>query len=87
MMQDIFDFILDIVLWIPRKLYEWFVDAVETMMGWLPDVPIGDLSALINGVGGDILYYLTVFQFGYGITAVLTAYIARFILRRIPGIG
>ena len=57
------------------------------MLGWLPEIDIVDLQGIFDGIGGELLYFLTVFEFDYGVTAMMTALIARFILRRIPFIG
>lgn len=87
MIQKLLDALIDIVLWIPRQLYGLLVDAVELMLTWIPEIDIVDLQGLFDGLGGQLLYFLTIFEFDYGITAMMTALTARFILRRIPFIG
>ncbi|WP_417568458.1 DUF2523 family protein [Marinobacter sp.] len=87
MIQKLIDALIDIVLWIPRQLYGLLVDAVELMLTWIPEIDIVDLQGLFDGLGGQLLYFLTIFEFDYGITAMMTALMARFILRRIPFIG
>ncbi|ADP98860.1 DUF2523 domain-containing protein [Marinobacter adhaerens] len=87
MIQKLLDALIDIVLWIPRQLFGLLVDAVELMLGWLPEIDIVDIQGIFDGIGGELLYFLTVFEFDYGLTAMMTALIARFILRRIPFIG
>lgn len=87
MIQKLIDALIDIVLFVPRLIYGWLVDVIELMLGWLPEIQVVDVQSLFNGLGGQLLYFLTVFEFGYGLTAVMTALIARFILRRIPFIG
>tara|TARA_R110000823_G_scaffold315677_1_gene449412 strand:- start:4650 stop:4913 length:264 start_codon:yes stop_codon:yes gene_type:complete len=87
MIQKLIDALIDIVLWVPRQLYGLLVDAVELMLGWIPEIDIVDLQGIFDGLGGQLLYFLTIFEFDYGVTAMMTALIARFILRRIPFIG
>ena len=87
MIQKLIDALIDIVLWVPRQLYGLLVDAVELMLGWIPEIDIVDLQGVFDGLGGQLLYFLTIFEFDYGVTAMMTALIARFILRRIPFIG
>lgn len=87
MIQKFLDALIDIILWAPRMLFSWLVDAVEHMMGWLPEIQVVDVENIFNGLGGQMLYFLTMFEFSYGLTAVMTALIARFVLRRIPFIG
>ena len=86
-MQKLIDALIDIVLWIPRHLYSLIVDAIQLMLGWIPEIDIVDLQGVFDGLGGDMLFWLTVMEFDYGLTAMMTALIARFILRRIPGVG
>ncbi|WP_138438226.1 DUF2523 domain-containing protein [Marinobacter alexandrii] len=87
MIQKLIDALIDIVLWVPRQLFGLLVDGVELMLSWIPEIDIVDLQGVFDGLGGQLLYFLTVFEFDYGITAMMTALIARFILRRIPFIG
>lgn len=75
------------ILWLPRQIFALLVDLVELMMSWLPEIEIVDVQPIFDGLGGQLLYFLTVFEFDYGLTAIFTALIARFILRRIPFIG
>ncbi|ONF42347.1 hypothetical protein BTO32_16275 [Marinobacter lutaoensis] len=87
MIQKLIDALIDIVLWVPRQLFGLLVDAVELMLIWIPEIHIVDVQGIFNGLGGQLLYFLTVMEFDYGMTAMMTALIARFILRRIPFIG
>ena len=87
MFQDILNALIDIILWFPRQVFGLLVDLVELMMAWLPEIEIVDVQAIFDGLGGQLLYFLTVFEFDYGLTAIFTALISRFILRRIPFIG
>lgn len=48
---------------------------------------MGDISSLISGVPSEVGYFLAPFQIGMGIKAMLSAYLARFIIRRLPFVG
>jgi len=39
------------------------------------------------GLAPGVWYFLDIFKIGFGISACLTAYVTRFIIRRIPVIG
>ena len=86
MIDDFFTLLTDIFLWLPRFIWSLTADLIEFFFGFLPTDPIPVQTAL-NGVTGDVLYFLTIFQVPEGITMVFTALIARFFLRRIPVIG
>ena len=78
--------LLDSILLAPRLLYEGFAEGTLATFDALPASNI-DTQATLNGVGGDILYFLNMVEFNYGLSVVFGAYIARFLLRRIPLIG
>ena len=86
MLNDLIDLLIDILLWLPRKIYEYVGDIIEFFMGLLPTDTL-DLQTSLSGWSGDILYFLTLFEIQYAVTALFTALTARFILRRIPVIG
>lgn len=45
------------------------------------------LAGALGGIGSDVWYFLDLFAFSYGVPALLSAYVSRFIIRRIPLIG
>jgi hypothetical protein len=85
-MQSVIDFIIEVVLWIPRFIYSLFVDMVEFFVNMLPDMSgIGDAMATFNASG--VGYFVYMMNLNTGLSLIFTAYVARWILRRIPGIG
>mgnify|MGYP001554113761 CR=1 FL=1 len=45
------------------------------------------LSAAFGGIGADIWYWLDLFAFSYGAPLIVSAYVCRFIIRRVPLVG
>ena len=86
MLEDFGNLLLDIFLWVPRVIYESIVEGILYLVNLLPTDP-PDVQGAFTGWSGDILYFLTIFEVQYAISALFSAYIARFILRRIPLIG
>lgn len=90
----ILKFLQDLLLWVPRRLYQLVMDALSSVFSsfmsssGLADNVTGMASALgaVQSLEG-VAYFLSLFQVGYGLSLVLAAYLARFILRRIPFIG
>lgn len=78
--------IVDAILWLPRVIYSTFVDIVIYFMAFLPVDPL-PVQESLNGLSSNLLYFLDIIEFEYGLTVTFTALIARFILRRIPFIG
>lgn len=85
---EILDWVKDFFLWIPRKLYEEVLDALASFFEALP-VPdfIIEAGAAFSGISGNVLFFAQKFAIGEGIALILSAYVLRFILRRIPFIG
>ncbi|MDY0485028.1 DUF2523 domain-containing protein [Pasteurella multocida] len=46
-----------------------------------------DLQSLLSAIDSDVVYFLAFFKVDFGIKAMLTAYVSRFLIRRIPFIG
>lgn len=80
--------LLDALLWIPRKLWAELLDVFAKIIEAMP-VPdfVAHAQNLFNGIPGSVIYFANFFAIGEGLTMVLGAYLLRFILRRIPFIG
>ena len=59
-----------------------FVAVVQT---WIPDGR--SVSTAFESLSSDVWYFLTLFAIPQGIPMVLSAYVTRFAIRRIPVIG
>jgi len=65
-----------------------FFITTELMAVIAPLLPTGDsLSGVLSSVPSGVWYFLDLFNVSAGIPLVLTAYVTRFIIRRIPIIG
>lgn len=84
--DNFFTFLLDVFLLVPRLIYEAFIHGALFIVDSLP-TGTTDPQATLDAVPTSIIYFLTVFEFNFGLTVIFTAYIARFLLRRIPVIG
>lgn len=47
----------------------------------------GGLTSAFGAVGPGVWFFLDFFQLGYGLPLVISAYVARFLIRRLPIIG
>lgn len=67
----------------------WFITtefiAVLQGAGILPTA--ASLTSALGGIGSSMWYFLDLCAFSYGFPVVLSAFAARFIIRRIPVIG
>jgi len=86
-LQALLDAWLEIFLFFPRHIFSWSLSALEYAIDNLPVIDIVDPATLTSGFTGDLVYFLSIMEFDYGMGAVSTALMARFVLRRIPLIG
>lgn len=85
--QPVIDWFVSCILILPQIVFWAGQELLVVVIAALPDVPVMDPSTLNSGFSGDLLYFLTLMKFDYGMTAVVGALIARFTLRRVPFIG
>lgn len=52
-----------------------------------PHIGITSLNNAFLGLGSDVWFYLDFFALGYGLPLILSAFVARFLIRRLPVIG
>ena len=82
------DFILDIVLAIPRWFYKQAADLVASAIsGAFGDSVTYDLNAAMAEVYKVSGWLLEMAEFQYGLKVVVSAYIARFLFSMLPFIG
>lgn len=87
------------LLSILQQIIQFFADIVIAVADWLWQAMLSLISSstivgLIEVAGGlfesidsSVWYFMSMFQIPYGITVVLSAYVLRFLVRRIPFIG
>lgn len=82
------EWLLEVLLWIPRKLWELFLDALASFFEWLP-VPefFANAGIYLDAIPGPVLYFASLLALPYGLTVVLGASVIRFVIRRLPVVG
>ena len=78
----------DLLLWIPRKLVELVLDGLASLFELIP-VPdfFSDASGYLSSLDSELMYFMAAFRFDDGLTIVMSAFILRFLIRRLPVIG
>lgn len=61
---------------------------VPVVVGYLtPWLTGSTLTSAFSGIPGSVWFFLDAFNLGFGVPLVLSAYITRFIIRRLPVVG
>ena len=85
---EIWQDLVDFFLFIPRRLFELMLDGIIALLEW---IPVPDWILAIPGyfaVAADTLSWgFYVFNFVLGLTIIISAYVLRFFIRRIPVVG
>ena len=53
----------------------------------LPHIGITSLNTVFNGLGGGVWFFIDFFALDYGLPLLISAAVARFLIRRLPFIG
>jgi hypothetical protein len=85
---DVILWVVDFFQWIFVKLATLVFDAVIAVLTLIP-VPdwLDDISTNVGSVSSGVLFFIEPFQFGTGIAWVVSAYLLRFLIRRLPVVG
>jgi len=88
MLSDFAEWLLDVLLFIPKQVWEWLLEAVAAMINAIP-VPdwIQDVGAVFAAIPADVIWFLDPFRLGLGLSLIGTAYTIRFLIRRLPVVG
>jgi len=86
--QDFGQWLIDLLLWVPRKIFELLLDGLASVVEAIP-VPsfMSGLEGWVSGLSSAIAYFGAPLQLEAGMGFVLTAWVIRFTIRRIPVIG
>jgi hypothetical protein len=87
-LDDFADWLKEVLLWIPRKLWELVLDGLATLIEAIP-VPtfMENLGDLFAGLSPAIGYFVQPLEVETGISFIIIASIIRFAIRRIPVVG
>jgi len=84
--DEVLTWILDVLLWVPRKIYELLLAGLETVIAAIP-VPSWAAELSLDWLPSSMAYFLEPFQLGLAVTSITGGYLLRFIIRRIPVVG
>lgn len=83
-----FQKVIDVLLWVPKKLVELGVDGLIYIYDMIP-VPdfISNAGSFWSQVPSGVWYFADAAALGYGMSVIISAYTIRFLIRRLPIIG
>lgn len=82
------DWLRDLLLWVPRKIWELVLDAMAAMIEGIP-VPewIANIGDMFDAIPDGVIYFCQALQLPAGVSMILGAYVLRFLIRRLPVVG
>ena len=61
---------------------------VPFAIGWLASfIGVGDLTSAFNVLPAGIWYFLDIFRTDFGVPIIISAFVSRFLIRRLPVVG
>jgi hypothetical protein len=88
MLSDFAKWLLDMVLWAPKKLWQSMLEGLSALIAAIP-VPefVSTAHSAFSSISGNVLFFAHFFAVKEGVAMVLGAYVLRFAIRRIPLVG
>ncbi|MCR9089895.1 MAG: hypothetical protein NXI11_00900 [Proteobacteria bacterium] len=87
-LNAVLQWIVDVVLWIPRK---WFELVMNGLAAVVEAIPVPDAFAEIHtaaaGLASGTVWIFDIFAVAEGFAICMAALVARFFLRRVPLVG
>lgn len=84
-------YILDLLLWLPRKIYELITDAfdsvISTILSWVDVSWLASIDVNYSALPQGVLWFLGFFNLPYAATVITSALMLRFFIRRLPIFG
>lgn len=82
------DWLMDFLLWIPRKLWQEFLDSMARVIeGVDPPDFINEAVQLLGSWSSDAAYWFDLFEFNWGVGLVMSAIGLRWGWSKLPFIG
>jgi ABC-type multidrug transport system permease subunit len=86
--REIWQDILDVLLYIPRRVFELLMSALAELLNSIPlPAALESLATLFSGIPAGVSWGFYILNLATGIALVAGAYVIRFLIRRIPIIG
>ncbi|MNZ27766.1 hypothetical protein D3C78_449880 [compost metagenome] len=87
-LSDFGKWLVDVLLWVPRTLWAELLEGLSGLIAAIP-VPgfVTTAQSAFASIPSSVLFFLDKFEFSAGIAMIMSAYVLRFVIRRIPLIG
>lgn len=83
--------LLDLLLYIPKKIYSLIVDmllsVIDAIFAVCPSCDPAFINNVFTGLPSDLMYFLGWFNFPQGLVIISGSYLIRFLIRRLPVVG
>lgn len=85
------DWLITALLYVPRKIYELFTDSaielIDAAFSLCSTCDVSGVNTALATLPLAVMFILSWFKLGSGLTLIVSAYTVRFLIRRIPGVG
>lgn len=82
------EWVFNFTQWVPMKIFEKLMGSLGDMIAAIPAPGFFQTAALgLSGVPPGVAFFVGFMQLPEGITMILSAYLLRFAIRRLPFIG
>ena len=87
-LDQVWEWLKDLLLWVPKKIWQWVTDGLARVIESIP-VPdwLQNAPTLSDAISPEMGWALAAFEVPAGLSIIGGAYLIRFLIRRIPLIG
>lgn len=97
-LDSLFTFVNDFILYIPRKIWEYIVDLIEYLLTCDICGSSNTLNLIVEYIQGfqvsgygevfqSVLWFMNIFHVSEGFRMLVCAFLLRFLIRRLPVFG
>lgn len=87
-LDAVLTWIKDFFVWLGQALYSSLMDGLASALESIPQPDfVGQAASYFSQIPTDVIYFFSFFAIPEGFAMIITALVARFLLRRIPFIG
>jgi len=85
LLRKIADTVIEYLLYVPKWLWQSILEALQSLISAIP-VPeaFSQFTSNLGGIPSGVVWFLDIMQFQFGLTIIIGAMAARFLMKFIP---
>jgi hypothetical protein len=88
LLDKIANWLQQYLLYVPKWIWQHFLEGIQSLISAIP-VPdaFAQFTSSLGGFPASVIWFLDIMQFKFGVTVIIAAMAARFLMKFIPTLG